>query len=1280
MEIKVSKIKETRLYNGTKSYDELDITNEVVMPIIDIGRLDETLDTSSITLINTDSEPITPFTRIIIRLKDDFDTENLYRLVMNDTVSIYTYGSTPKYKHELQLVEITKWLERFEVDNTTITNFLAFLYSNDDVVDPTGLPATYMKTENQSYVGFYPANIFSTTTNQIGNGVFYNSYIENGNLNTNVLFDCSVTYGYWYSHPLLTTSIFGSRTVNCNLTNYTIKTPSGNIVSLLNIETYNLSQIGVYTITQEYETGLINNGAAPSGSLTQFNYKITLKWNINVLETPQNLPTKYTLSQVVDVVLNKVGNEATVIRDNIDEQMFMLDPLIREKFNNIIAPEFTFTQDTLFGVLSKIGEVAHAIPRLIPNPVVEGDTIDDYSDWNIITFDFLGGNEYGFAPETLVNKGSFMDSDDYATNYVSNIQNSFQTNDAEYVCLTEPYEGGWISPRTEASDFVVSNDEAVIKTSRPIQRIVSLKCKYFTGENTYNIIDISRFVLEITDYNLKQDYGDTDGIGNKQGYIYYTRGSNIIGGLTYRKPEWLSLLQPWNKRAIEEILSLASGTNISGINIKDLNFQIKYVPYYDLKIKQYKPYINDNSGNNELFYNQINEQMVDIESLGNSMQGALLRVANEEPNYTAYCKNLYQCAKPGELDSGNDENYYVFQTNREINEKRIKETVQLSKDYNKWNAYLAIKKNYREWEISEKESLETNPVYCEFCIISDKPEFYTLAGRKVDGEYNYVYETEVEMSDGEALTAIINLGITYTAEEILLVNKWGDDKYTLFKTDWYGAILNVTKREIFVDENGVLQIDENYVFLEEALKYYNNLETEKGVLNTKFFDQLYNRFSNTTTNFDYHKISWVVGTTYTQEWQGGEEYKQVKKSFLLPCACFSVGNSIVFDFGAIDNYSMGTTVYEGQGYGTNALEKAVEYGDKYGRVDALELQYGFDDAIIGGFDTETQAKETSKKLYEIDLSKLNRKNVLIDYKRDDNSQIVLTKTCDVHFNVGVLTYNSEDYYYYIENRIIHIVDSYGNQDVVEAEIIGNYITYSIDFGYTSFVLIETGTTDTNTGTVIVRPSNDASNISVPGIAVIITINDNGEKYIPGKLSDNVLIDSVYYTITELDDSNQTLTLNDGTNDFYSYKTTKGMFRINKDSRQSLQFTNQLNFVTDNKKIWIGSALAKTMPFVGETTSEIGGSGLYRFVAFNQKPSKFSTYINDDTYTVIYDTRFPTRRCGLSMCISKYRNESLNSIKGVGILDNKNRLVFYYDSDIKPGEYTPDIYLRLRRKL
>ena len=97
--------------------NNIDYSKNAVYPIkIQLSR-DEGLDVGIFTLKNLSSgEPFEPSTKVLI------DDETF--LVAKDEVRQTIFGKKPKWEHIIYLVEETKELEKYFVDNCTVTNSL----------------------------------------------------------------------------------------------------------------------------------------------------------------------------------------------------------------------------------------------------------------------------------------------------------------------------------------------------------------------------------------------------------------------------------------------------------------------------------------------------------------------------------------------------------------------------------------------------------------------------------------------------------------------------------------------------------------------------------------------------------------------------------------------------------------------------------------------------------------------------------------------------------------------------------------------------------------------------------------------------------------------------------------------------------------------------------------------------------------------------------------------------------------------------------------------------
>lgn len=872
--IKVSRYDLKEDFTRTKYYELVDITNSVQQPITTVARTDTALDTASITILNKDKEPLKPFTRIKIEFIEVAgllgQTTTQYWLVENDKVDITKYSADESkrvYKHQVALIEPTKWLERFDVDNTTITNMLMFLYQDEGVASDF---ASFSRTETG--VPSFPDTYFPETSaivDQKELGHFY-QYVSNASNTIDTGNKMQTTIRFWAG--LFHKDIVATQTA------FSVVYPDGTEHALtIGQQTLSLgagADYGTYTFKQTYYATHLNMW-----------WELYYQWNVTLVEYQtytDKLPKRYTIEDVIDKVLGKVTRENSVCLKS-ETPLFSLDQSQRETLRGFTAPEFTFTQSTLFGVLAEIGTAIHAIPRLM---------ISDNAglDWSTIHFDFLGFQEEAQNPgQVQINYEKTQRSDNYTTAFVSNVQNAFVSSTSAYITITEPYSDGYISTRTESSDFEITNNSACIKVSRPIQRIVELLCFIYNEDDSLGLeLDISKYCLEKTNFSLLQDYelnaaSQNWAQGKKDGNLYYTRGDNVIRNLDYIAPTSVyvtnSAFNNDKLPAIKNILVLALQSSgyysasdaynfVKDINLKDICFRVKYVPYLNLKVKQFRDVVEDEMETSTLFFNQ-NGQQVDINAFGERIKAALNMTANQEPTISYLTRLPFVHIDQGQFKIFDKVigQYIPYEVHREISNKNTLTSIVYSKDFNKWNEYDAIKKNFREWEISENECIEQNPIYNQFCIIGDDADFDNI--------------------------------------EILAPD---DDNYQTVKTSLqeYAAVLNAKEG-----------------FIAAASSIMNAL------------------FGTTLTNLT---IEWMMAEFEGEEWDGAnQEYISVKQRVLFPTTAFALGNAIVMNVATKDNYSAGTT---SESYGSSLisskvnLEKDIPYGTKYGKADTMKISLG----------------------------------------------------------------------------------------------------------------------------------------------------------------------------------------------------------------------------------------------------------------------------------------------------------------------------------------------------
>lgn len=728
-------IKEIRVYSavvsssflGEKKYKKYDITNMVEANIADSARRNGVLDTTQISLLSYSRATFKPLTRIIFDILDVTNGvekhEKIYRVVDNDSVKNVVMGQTKLYRHTLSLIEITKILERRSCDNLTFTNFLTNYGNWVEEKNVTTSPKYSDVTVTILSAGlFYEegSDKFESPFHKLG---------ENDTISTNV-------------SPIINVNVkqkgYKSKKVGSNLINYYVKTPNGQKQALTKESGFTFSELGTYEFVQVYESGNIEHLSSTNGGVVgvavphYYKAKFELVWNITCLseKSYDGKTKKYNIKQVVERIL-KCHKVIFVGQEN---QEFILDRVISKKLSKIEAPEFVISEGTLFEALSQVGDYIHAKPRLKPN--VMGD--DDYSTWNVVSYDFLDDlDEYKDKAFSLIDLEN--PSEDYAKNFISNVQNATVTNYNNKFSVIEPCADGFLSTRTESSLFEVSNDECIFKTRFKIRSIIKaeLNCKG-------NIIDISDRIVEKAIYDLKSSYDANSSKEMKTYYLYYKQGSENIYGLSFTKEKGSFLSdKDSSKEAINNIIS-SSGENVDYNGyIKDLALRIEYVPWIDFKVRQYRTYLDANSEESTLYYNQ-QANGVDIEAFGENMHYALEKTGNEKLAKTYYFNSLFDIPKGGQYCIINGDKYVVYQVNREFTVNTpLKATVTFSKNYQELYSYLAVKNAIRQYEISEKECYNRNIDVQNYCIIDtelDLDKIYFLKYKNFSNSQKKYYK------------------------------------------------------------------------------------------------------------------------------------------------------------------------------------------------------------------------------------------------------------------------------------------------------------------------------------------------------------------------------------------------------------------------------------------------------------------------------------------------------------------------------------------------------------
>lgn len=441
--------------------------------------------------------------------------------------------------------------------------------------------------------------------------------------------------------------------------------------------TFFASSPGVYTI--EYETTKTYGGQ---------NY---LKLTYPIEARSAQIDTK-PIPSITDVI-NRIL-DVGLPRMAYQTPKYHLDPVIAEKMASVPSPEFFLPRMTLFEALLTVGHYIHAIPRLVFNETTQkADTI---------TYDFLGlDEEYTFPSSScIVGYKNIQNGDDYCGALDDYAENVVNTIDPGAGSITEQ----WKTLRT-ASGQAIDNDTAVIETEKPIYRIIKVEMGY-TDKSTNAIVgDITQFVYEQAEY---EGLFVSDGATYPNSVAYalcYQQGTRYIKGFNTTSSSLLNLIQNFNKPAIVNIAKLKRDGSIGTSQLYgNLAFRVTYIPMDNLRIRQYKPYTG--YPNDNILYNQQNANTVEANYYGENLKGKIARLGNEIQVYTVRFKHASELPRVGMILADDEKKPYVYKITTKRARNFITADIYCTQDFNRLSEYFGLNSNFRLYEVSERQSID----------------------------------------------------------------------------------------------------------------------------------------------------------------------------------------------------------------------------------------------------------------------------------------------------------------------------------------------------------------------------------------------------------------------------------------------------------------------------------------------------------------------------------------------------------------------------------------------
>jgi hypothetical protein len=445
-----------------------------------------------------------------------------------------------------------------------------------------------------------------------------------------------------------------------------------------------------------------------------------------------------------------------------------------EKYKDVVIPELTLT-GTLFEQLSQIGNCIHAMPRL-RNGVIY---FDEWGSEEITIAQNYWNTKLG---DYISNVQSF-DIEQYAIAVDSNVDNLVNSDDDNFGSVTEPYTDGFKTVRAESGVVQLKDENVVISTQDPIERVLNVVVGY-SNENDFISADISSHVYPTAEYELLSSFSES--YPSKAYALKYEVGQKNITGLSFKIPDAISPI--FQNYAIQNIINRVNSSASTISSLQKLQFRVTYIPIINGRARQYRNNIKDVSTSTTLAYNQ-SSQKINARAMGEAMKGAVEKLGNPELTKTYLIpQDLSGYTTAIKAGQKFDDNYYISIIKREYYPEFIKMELGLSKNFNKLNEYVGVDKEIRFYEISEKQVVNTQILYEEFCVIGDELDNYdgnvavslnstakTLTGKQGEKISSVVAVGSV---DGVDLQKVILPVVTYPIGNAVLMTFGYEDNYS----------------------------------------------------------------------------------------------------------------------------------------------------------------------------------------------------------------------------------------------------------------------------------------------------------------------------------------------------------------------------------------------------------------------------------------------------------------------------------------------------------------------
>lgn len=944
----------------------INLTAFTVTPLKWGNFLDEQLDEMYLALRHCPIENFKPLTPVEIHFKNELyfgsttvDTQTKIKryFVANDSNAEENPVGRKLYNHDLYLIEITKYAECIVVDTITFTNDLGRSYTKD------AKPVTPEETGDNNQLNIvYPQE--------------YKNPMPVGE-----------SFTFSAPHSVYTVEPVGGANVDTDTCTYKL-TVSQNGSALFS-ETYTLSMGGSSSGQNESYTTILEDGATytalyecsrtvhatgPGGG-SGYTYSGTLSYSFSVVQNYYPLKT-LTITDVI----NRLLDVAEPLRQG-ESPRFVLNAAQAAQFDKILAPQFSFTKQTLRECLREIGGVVHGEPRLS----IAQDTNGKY--YYEVSFDLYGQTDRaGIWAKRYIQKTVSQVVDSYASYLDSNAENLVNQLDKFAGVIVEPYASGYKTVRTETMYARITDANMLIQTQYPIYTVEKVECGYIPGNGSVSPpIDITPYVFESSIYNTRLSSYTSQYPYSKAFGITYTQGQKNLTALNFKQEHPIN--DVFNRYAIINILRAATGNDSIDISMPDtgddkyveggyplLAFRVTYTPFYTSRVGQTKVNYKDYPYGAALIYNQ-QSNVIESRYYGENLKGVIARIGNVDKSITYNLARLSDIPQAGQMF---DEDYYISAVSVEFLPTYIKCTLGLSKDFNRLSQYIGISSVKRYSEVSQGQAVERNTLWKEYIVVGDAE----TADSDCDMSnwiLSSIMATFTQDSTITPATSVTAYGGTYS--QPLVENTQVDIKNQTSVT--------YSNTDFTVTLTTTAQTEQRIRAYAEMTYSTTEFQHEKNAIQFSFFGQ-----SQTVDAKDYVAVDGELTTIEAVElvYARYEEPRYPLPLVTLPVISSAFGNSISFSWEYEDNYSAGAISQYAERAGDDTqvsgyFQNNYQYTDYYGKIYYYTFALQADGEAVTNADEQ---KEIGCSLPEGDVAYGDRRTYISTYAprvlRKDNRE------------------------------------------------------------------------------------------------------------------------------------------------------------------------------------------------------------------------------------------------------------------------------------------------------